>query len=398
MSTTPVSQECDVLVAGAGLPGVCAALSAARTGAATTLVESRDGPGGSAVAAMHRVVCGLYGTDSVSPPQLLNGGITTEIVDRLKALNPSENTVRVGKVWVLPFRTSHLQSVLRDLMARQARLTVCYHTAVSSVEADAGRVRQAILRRQNRDASVAPRSVVDATGDGIIIRACGAGQPPTPPAEQPLAGFTLHVENLQGADDALPVKVPYILAQGVREHALPPPLQFTSFYAGAEPGHGYCKLSFYPEDNRQADQIKEQARQVHRYLAAHLPAFRGSVVREMSPTLVPREGHRLDGQYILTREDVLGARKFPDPAASNAWPIEIWDREKGPTFEYLEPGAHYDIPARCLTARSLSNLFAAGRCLSATSEALGSARVMGPCMALGETAGRLAAEAASASV
>ena len=56
-----------------------------------------------------------------------------------------------------------------------------------------------------------------------------------------------------------------------------------------------------------------------------------------------------------------------------------------------EDGQTYDIPPRCLRARGVENLFVAGRCLSASHEALGSARVIGTCLATGEAAGTAAA-------
>jgi len=58
-------------------------------------------------------------------------------------------------------------------------------------------------------------------------------------------------------------------------------------------------------------------------------------------------------------------------------------------MDYL-PGA-YGIPYRCLLPRGLDNVLVAGRCLSATHEALASARVMAQCVAMGEAAGTAAA-------
>jgi hypothetical protein len=77
--------------------------------------------------------------------------------------------------------------------------------------------------------------------------------------------------------------------------------------------------------------------------------------------------------------------------AKNAWPIELWDREKGTVYRYVPPGDHYEIPFRCMTVKGFSNLLTAGRCISVTHEALGSTRVMGTCMALGDIAGQAAA-------
>ncbi len=93
---------------------------------------------------------------------------------------------------------------------------------------------------------------------------------------------------------------------------------------------------------------------------------------------------------------MLGGRAFPDAVCRASWPIELWQEgELGPTYEYLPDGAVYEIPLRALRARLVDNLFVAGRCMSATHEALGSARVIGTALATGEAAGRAAARVAA---
>jgi hypothetical protein len=81
--------------------------------------------------------------------------------------------------------------------------------------------------------------------------------------------------------------------------------------------------------------------------------------------------------------------------ARASWPIELWQAgHAGPTYEYLEDGRTYDVPLRSLRARDVENLFAVGRCMSATHEALGSARVIGTCLAAGAVVGMAAAREA----
>lgn len=101
------------------------------------------------------------------------------------------------------------------------------------------------------------------------------------------------------------------------------------------------------------------------------------------------------GRYQLTREDVLGGRRFDDGVARASWPIELWEEGRmGAIYEYPEDDRIYEIPLRSLRARDLDNLFVAGRCMSATHDALGSARVIGTCLATGEAVGRAAASQA----
>jgi hypothetical protein len=58
-------------------------------------------------------------------------------------------------------------------------------------------------------------------------------------------------------------------------------------------------------------------------------------------------------------------------------------------------GGDYDIPYRCLVPERVDGLLVAGRCLSASREAIGSARMGAQCMAYGHAAGVAAALAAS---
>ncbi|MGH2728787.1 MAG: FAD-dependent oxidoreductase, partial [Actinomycetota bacterium] len=107
-----------------------------------------------------------------------------------------------------------------------------------------------------------------------------------------------------------------------------------------------------------------------------------------------RETRRAMGDYVLTGEDVLGAGRFDDAVACGAWPQEFHVSGKETQWRWLEPGAFYQVPYRALVAAELDNLLMAGRCISATHEALASTRVIAPSMAQGEAAGVAAALAA----
>jgi hypothetical protein len=136
--------------------------------------------------------------------------------------------------------------------------------------------------------------------------------------------------------------------------------------------------------------VRHDAQLVFDHLKRVVPAFRRASVSAMSPEAVEREGALMKGAYVLTAEDVLSGRRFDDGVVRNAWPIELWDQQTGPTYTYLRPGDHYEIPRRCLEAPGLTNLYCAGRCISVTREALASTRVTGPCLSLGESAARAA--------
>src|SRR5690606_23916905 len=94
-----------------------------------------------------------------------------------------------------------------------------------------------------------------------------------------------------------------------------------------------------------------------------------------------RESRRFYGPHVLTQQDLLAGRVFPDQVAWAGWPFDIHVPvgidavgEKpniAPRLPHL-----YSIPLRSLFSRNVGNLVFAGRNISATHVAFGSTRVM----------------------
>lgn len=380
--------SCDVLVAGGGVAGIAAAVRAAREGARTTLAEINGFPGGTAVNCMHRYICGLYSSGPVLPDGTLNGGIADEICHELDKLAPGTKPVKMGKVHLFPFTTGDFISVLRSLSEKQAGLEILYETKIVSVKTELGNIRYIFAKGLKGELQISPRAVIDCSGDGTVIRLSGAAYDISSLDERQLAGFCFKIKGIEDLNDMAPVSVPYYISQAAAEKKIPFYLKYARFYQGDVADEGYCLISIPPGDSpERIREAKKYAAAVHGILADSIDSFRNSRITEMSSGIAEREGLRMKGEYTLTEKDVLSARKFHDGVVKSAWPIELWDREKGPTYRYLEPGAWYQIPLRCLKSHDIKNLYCAGRCISASREALGSTRVMGTCISLGEQAG-----------
>jgi hypothetical protein len=118
----------------------------------------------------------------------------------------------------------------------------------------------------------------------------------------------------------------------------------------------------------------------------------------------PRESRRLMGDVVLTEQDIVSKRDFPDGCVPSTWSIDLhYPKEqyakKFPDNPFISKAVHgkgvdrsygYPVPYRCFYSRNIDNLFMAGRCISVTHEALGTVRVMKTCGMMGEVVGKAA--------
>jgi hypothetical protein len=139
-------------------------------------------------------------------------------------------------------------------------------------------------------------------------------------------------------------------------------------------------------------EARRQITDIQRYLIDYVPGFERAYFTKTAPFLGIRETRRIVGEYVLNRDDVLSCRRFDDAIAVASYPIDIHrPGDNDCTLEWC--GDCYDIPYRCLVPQRIEQLLVAGRCISTTHEAMGAIRVMATCMAMGEAAGRAAAQA-----
>jgi hypothetical protein len=387
---------CDILVAGGGVSGTAAALAAARGGANTVLIEKENVPGGTGYFGLLQYICGLYLNGDALPAETMNHGIVREIVALLGDMSPHRTIRKIGRVYVLPYSGEDLRSVFISLCRKEPKLSVHYNTKAISVEKKDGLAIKIKVDQSGPLRGIFPKAVIDCSGSGDISAMAGASFELSSPEKLQLAGYTILLKGLIDADETLSIKVPYYLAAAVRKKILSPYLRFTAFTPGDAPDEGYCKMSIDGIDGTEREQrARKDAEAVHDYLKKMLPSFKGSYIADSSSHVMDREGRRVSGEYTLTEEDVLNAKKFHDGVVKNSWPIEIWDKNKGTIYKYIKGGDYYEIPFRCLKVKGIANLFCAGRCISVSSGALGSTRVMGTCISLGEQAGRGAASMVS---
>jgi len=360
---------CDVLVVGAGVSGLAAAVAASEKGVKTLLLEQNSFIGGSVTAAMHRYLCGFYHN---TVPKAINDGITTRLISKLRKLNSENRALRQGKVYVFSFRRKDLNNAFRGFIQNNKKLKIILDCQAYSVNITKKQIATVYAKGSKKNLIIKPKVVIDASGEGALIQLSGAKYRVSSVNKRQLAGFGFRVKGLKAVNKLLSIKVPYYI-------------KFATFTQLKNRDEGLIRLNF--PASRDTSGLKKQARKTLLCLRKILPEFKDAYIVEFSPHMVEREGICLQGGYTLTADDVLGGRKFRDGVVRSSWPIEIWDQKKGPHYRYLKSGQYYEVPLRCLKSKNITNLFACGRCISVTHEGLGSTRVAGTCVALGEQAG-----------
>ena len=410
----------DVVVVGGGAAGLAAAVSAAGAGARTALVQRYGFLGGMATAGMVSTICGLYVTvplslaesrrprPSASVPEPLNDGFAAAFAARLAAMPGCDKPVLRGRAHVLPYAPFAFACLADELTTAVQDLDVYLHAAVVDVVLAAGRIETLRVTTEERTLELATRMAIDASGDAVVTRLAGAATDAVPPAERQLPSLVFVLQQVDATAVAPGPRVALLrtLVAAERDGLLPPGCSNLMIGPSPQPGEVVCKLTLdgiAPQVSAGRDLLTVAEQEGRRRVLAlteflkSLPAFARAFVSHAAPRVGVRESYRVVGRYELTRDDVLSGRRFVDGVARGNWPIELWPPGRlGPTYEWLEEGQSYDIPLRSLRARDVDNLFVAGRCMSATHEALGSARVIGICLATGEAVGIAAAREAGA--
>jgi len=396
------SDRYDVIIAGGGVAGAAAAVAAARGGARTLLVEREPALGGLCAKAMLREVCGLYRNGADTPPSgaedTLNPGLQREVAGLLmKAGSPGPR--KIGRVYVLPFEPGVMTDVLSTLVKGEAGLTLKGFSRIISARAEGGSITSVEIEGMG---AVEAGAFVDATGNAELALMAGAATEMASKDAMQLAGYTVRLTAIAPGNDRLNLEVPYYLRQAADNGAVPDSFRYTQFSCGDNAGEGFVKFSVAPGEGAPEaafvgfgaeSSIDRTARAALEYLVAHIPALEDAEIAGTSEGAAQRDGRRAIGEYMLTADDIRASRHFEDEVCVGAWPMELWEQKRGPVYEYPSDDAGYGVPEGCLRARGLSNLFLAGRSLSATREAMGSLRVMGACVATGEQAGIMSAAA-----
>jgi hypothetical protein len=403
--------ECELLVAGGGMTGLCCALAAARLGTKVILVQDRPVLGGNASSEIRMHMVGATGLHAGLPLRLepREGGLIEEIRLELTVRNPQRSAAVADLI-------------LYELCRAEPNLTLLLNTTVVAARVEAGRITEVTAERPSTEDrfTLTAGMYVDCTGDGRLGVEAGV------PFMRGREGRDQHGESLAPAVADERTLGSTILFQA-RKHdrpmpyVAPPwgrtfrpedfrlrPFGRSGSDLGLEFGYWWIEWGGCLDTLKDNERIRDELLAITLGVWNHIKNASGLDVANWALEwigMVPgkRETRRFVGQHVLTESEVMGSRPFADAIAYGGWPIDTHPAEgvdapqEAPCTQHHVPWL-YDIPLRSCVASTVSNLFVAGRNLSATHLAFASTRVMATCAAVGQGVGTAAALAGQAGV
>jgi hypothetical protein len=395
----PVAYDCDVLVVGGGSAGCSAAVAAAEQGAKVLLVERYGFLGGTGAMVLDTFY-GFYTPGAVE--RKVVGGVPDRVIEGLERRGmvlKRPNTYGAGAG--LTYDPDTLKLVWDELMA-EAGVRVLHHVVFVDVLRDGARVTGAVCATKQGLRAVRAGAVVDASGDADVAARAGApfedaGADGT--AQSLTATFRMIDVDVAAARAFPKGELWARMAEAADSGAYDLPRREGSAHVTPFPHVMHTNMTRVagvdatdPEGLSRAEREgRAQAFEYARFLRDRVPGYERAHLSGLSVQIGVRESRRIRGAYWLTRDDVLGAAKFPDAIARCGAPIEEHHAGGDTRWEYVPDGGTYDIPYRCLLPSEVEGLVVAGRCLSASHDAHASVRSIGQCMAMGQAAGVAAA-------
>lgn len=426
-------KPCDILIAGGGSAGVAAAVSAARSGKKTVLIEKSTFLGGMATGALVTPMM----KNALDSASLLTKGVFLEVCERLEKAGGGARFKDGNPGWFNP----EIYKIVLDEICTEAGVELMFDNQIVGVYCNKPILERVFIINKGGCFSISAKQFIDCTGDGDLISLSGVSYEEGSDNARQAMSLRFMMSNIDlnkfgkwlEENDKTNDSPVYRLRNGdillssaytyERDWTLKPffdealkkgdlkredAAYFQIFSIPGSPG----LLAFNcpritpdekilnPLNNEDSSWVLTHGRQMIKRISdftkKYLPGFEKSYLSQIAPHIGVRESRRLIGQYVLNAEDVLSGKKFEDKVASSNWPIDIHPSKIGEKGQLRHPpkGDYYDIPLRSLLPKEdeIRNLIVAGRCLSASFEAQGSARIQPNCFAMGEAAGLLAAK------
>ena len=396
----------DVVVAGGGIAGCMAAIAAARTGANVQLIEAYGFVGGVPViaAGQHMCFCGDSAGQGQAFDELVDGLTQVGATVPYQPWDPYRILTFTHEEWdygiARYFDTAAFSLVLGEMVRLEPRLEVLLHTRVVDVAAQDGRITELMLHNKSGMQAVTPGTVIDCTGDADLCAA--AGFPTISGREEdglPIPGALF----ISLRDLGTPVTP--ALPTGVQPYAGDADMPMVALTLRRDRRADFRQkiTGCDPTDGASLSKAELEARRhvfgVTHYLQTH--GYPTWALDSVGMQIGTRIGRRIVGEYVLTADDARRGATFADGIGRGSCNLSDKSLMDGSSNQQtdgaldVEVVPPYQIPYRALVPKGSQNVLVAGRCMSADSWALSSARMTPACSMMGQAAGIAAAWSAA---
>lgn len=377
----------DVIVLGGGPAGIAAAVSSAKCGARTLLVEKNGTVGGMGTSGLLNVWC---------------GSSSSGFFRKVRA----KTTQQRGRRSV--FSPEALKSCyLAELEAAGAELLL--HATYCGVHRRGTTIDSVQILGAGETFPLRAKVYIDATGDGFLAKDAGVPYCKGRETDHRMQPMSL-IFSVGGVEESRAVYPSFgthpDLEQKMQDYVargrIDSPAGHVILIQGFHPGTANVNMTNLvgldptkAEDLTRAELLtRRQVPQIVEFLRECVPGYENCFLLQTAQTVGARESLHFVGDYRLTEQDILAQRVFDDWVVSNAAfsfdTHSLTGSGKDPSCLKYH-GERYTIPYRCLLPQGVDNLLLAGRNISGTHMAHSSFRVMPICMGMGEGAGVAAA-------
>ncbi len=386
----------DVVVIGGGLTGTAAAVAAARGGSSVLLIERINALGGAPCTMGVNPFMNYYTTmPDTKERKRLSCGIFEEIENEMRDMNAMVYN---------SFNAEYLKLILMR-MCINSGVELLFNSYFVSAERDGNTIKSVTVVNKSGLMTINADYFIDCTGDADVAYNAGFPTRHGRPGDNLCQPMTLcfwigdvdyekeKPYHHQIVDLWLDEK-----KKGKIRNPMDGIMVFPTTYPSIYTLNATRMVKYDPVDAislTKADiEGREQMFELLDFLKRRVPGFENASVLNSAIQTGVRESRMIDGEHILTSEELVACTKFDDAIACGNYDIDIHNPEGSGTSHYFFPeGQYYTIPYRSLIPKDADNLLVAGRCISTTHEAQASIRIMAIVCTLGEAAGTAAAVA-----
>lgn len=386
----------DLIVAGGGFAGTAAAISAAREGMKTLLIDKNNCLGGAAVQCLVNPFMKYWTEkDDTRERIYLSKGLFAEITENLK----KGSAIHENGLF---FDGEYLKLVLNRMVIKEG-VDILFNTYLTDAAVENGDVKSVTVANKSGNQTYFADYFIDATGDGDLSVMCGCSYRLGRENDNLCQPMTLCFRAAGVDTEMMYAEMPEIQRlykeyrrQGRIKNVREDVLIFSTLVEGVAHFNSTRIVKKNPVDGADVTlaeiEGREQAYELFDFLKQNFKSFKNAKMLMTASQIGVRESRMIEGEYVLTKDDLLACTKFEDSIALCNYDIDIHNPEgSGTSHHFFKPGEYYSIPYRCITPKGMNNLLTAGRCISSTHEAQASYRIMPVCACIGQAAGIAAA-------